>query len=248
MPVAKLNDTEIYFEEYGQGFPILLFAPGGMRSRLEMWHAPAGGPPRPWNDWTEVLAPSYRVVAMDQRNAGHSSAPISADDGWHSYAADHLALMDHLGHEKFHTLGGCIGGTFCLKVAETAPDRVTSMVLQNPIGLHPDFPRYFPDGFIEWSQEQRAARPDLDEAALESFGAAMWGGDFVFGVDRDFAGECRTPAPVLPGDDTAHPAVIGLELAERLPGAEMLLHWKGPQHLPAQRERVLAFLAKHTPR
>ena len=72
MPVLKRPDGEIHYEEYGQGYPILLFAPGGMRSRAEMWHAPAGGPPRPWSDWTQSLAGGYRVIAMDQRNAGRS--------------------------------------------------------------------------------------------------------------------------------------------------------------------------------
>ena len=72
MPVLKRPDGEIHYEEYGQGYPILLFAPGGMRSRAEMWHDPAGGPPRSWSDWTKSLAGSYRVIAMDQRNAGRS--------------------------------------------------------------------------------------------------------------------------------------------------------------------------------
>ena len=134
MPVLKRPDGEIHYEEYGQGYPILLFAPGGMRSRAEMWHDPAGGPPRPWSDWTQSLAGSYRVIAMDQRNAGRSRTAIEADHGWHTYAADHLALMDHLGFRQFHTLGGCIGGSFCLKLCEIAPDRVTAAVLQNPIG------------------------------------------------------------------------------------------------------------------
>jgi hypothetical protein len=39
MPVLKRNDAEIYFEEFGSGYPVLLFAPGGLRSRIEMWHA-----------------------------------------------------------------------------------------------------------------------------------------------------------------------------------------------------------------
>ena len=52
MPVLKRDDAEIYFEEFGNGYPLLLFAPGGMRSRIEMWHPPKDGPPRPWNDWT----------------------------------------------------------------------------------------------------------------------------------------------------------------------------------------------------
>ena len=69
MPVLRRPDGEIYYEEYGQGYPILLFAPGGMRSRAEMWHDPVDGPPRPWSDWTQSLTGSYRVIAMDQRNA-----------------------------------------------------------------------------------------------------------------------------------------------------------------------------------
>ena len=69
MPVLKRPDGEIYYEEYGQGYPVLLFAPGGMRSRAEMWHDPVDGPPRPWSDWTQSLAGSYHVIAMDQRNA-----------------------------------------------------------------------------------------------------------------------------------------------------------------------------------
>jgi pimeloyl-ACP methyl ester carboxylesterase len=247
MPVLKLKDAEIYYEEYGQGYPIVLFAPGGMRSRVEMWHAPSEGPPRAWSDWTEVLASRYRVVAMDQRNAGRSRGAIAADHGWHTYAADQLALMDHLGIERCHVLGGCIGASFCLTLCEMAPKRISAAVLQNPIGLNPEFPTYFPDGFAEWAQEQRAARPELDTTALRALGHRMWGGDFVFCVSRDFVRRCTVPALVLPGNDKPHPAVTGLELAELLPGAEMLRDWKGPAHLDAQRRSVLAFLEKHTP-
>ena len=247
MPVLKLKDAEIYYEEFGSGFPILLFAPGGMRSRIEMWHAPSDGPPRVWSDWTEVLAQRYRVIAMDQRNAGRSLGAIEADHGWHTYAADQLALMDHLGHERFHTLGGCIGSSYCLTLCETVPNRVASAVLQNPIGLNPEFPTYFPDSFVEWTAELRAARPELDEAKMKSFGRKMWGGEFVFSVSRDFCRRCTVPTIVLPGDDKPHPAVTGLELARILPGTEMLKDWKGPAHIPEQRRRVLAFLEKHTP-
>ena len=59
---------------------------------------------------------------------------------------------------------------------------------------------------------------------------------------------CDTPALVLPGNDTAHPSVIGLELDELLANSECLLDWKGPEHLEAQRRRVVAFLGMHTPR
>lgn len=247
MPILQRDGTSIAYEVYGQGFPVLLFAPGGMRSRMEMWHSPAGAPARAWNDWTEVLAKTYQVVAMDQRNAGQSLAPIAAGDGWHTYAADHLALMDHLGHKRFHTLGGCIGSSFCLKLCEMVPDRISSAVLQNPIGLHPEHPAYFPESFAEWVREQQATRPGLDAAAAAAFGRHMWGGDFVFSVSREFVKRCKVPCTVLPGNDTPHPAATGAELIQRLPDATHLNPWKGPAHLAAQRTHVEAFLAKHTP-
>jgi pimeloyl-ACP methyl ester carboxylesterase len=137
MAVLKRDDAEIHYEEYGAGYPILLFAPGGMRSAAAMWLAPPGGPPRVWNNWIELLSQDYRVITMDQHNAGNSVGAIEADHGWDTYAADQLALMDHLGIDRFNTLGGCIGSSFCLKMAEVAPARVNAMVLQNPIGVNP---------------------------------------------------------------------------------------------------------------
>jgi pimeloyl-ACP methyl ester carboxylesterase len=247
MPVLKRKDAEIYFEEYGAGYPVLLFAPGGMRSQTGMWHKPADGPPRAWNDWTEVLARSYRVIAMDQRNAGRSSGAIAADHGWRTYAEDQLALMDHLGIERCHVLGGCIGSSFCLTLCEIAPDRLSAAVLQNPIGVNPEFPTYFPDSFVDWAKELRQARPELDERALAAFGRNMWGGDFVFCLSREMVARCTVPALVLPGNDKPHPTATGLELAALLPKVEMLRDWKGPEHLEVQRRKVVDFLARHTP-
>ena len=247
MPMLKRPDGEIYYEEFGNGFPILLFAPGGLRSRLEMWHHPANAPQRSWCDWTDVLASKYRVVAMDQRNAGQSRCAIRGDHGWHTYTADQLALMDHLGHQKFHVLGGCIGGSYCLKIAQLAPDRVASAVLQNPIGVHPEHTDYYQKSHIEWSAEKRAERPNLDEAEIASFGLNMWGTGFVFCVDRNFVRHCPVPTMLLPGTDIPHPAATSDELARLLPGVEVLQQWRGPEFMEQQRLRVTAFLDRHTP-
>ena len=213
-----------------------------------MWPSPSAGPARPWVDWTAALPEAgFAAIAMDQRNAGQSRTAIKADHGWHTYAADHLALMDHLGFDRFHVLGGCIGGSFCLKAVEAAPSRVVSAVLQNPIGLHPEHPEYFPESQIEWSKEQRSARPELDEEAIAAFGRNMWDADFVFCVDRAFARACPVPTFLLPGTDIPHPAATSTELAALLPGVEMLTDWRGPEHLEQQKNRVLAFLKRYTP-
>jgi pimeloyl-ACP methyl ester carboxylesterase len=248
MPVLRRDDAEIYFEEYGSGYPVLLFAPGGLRSRLEMWHSPDTGPARIWNDWTEALAGRFRVIAMDQRNAGHPRASLAPNHGWHTYAADHLALMDRLGHTRFHTLGGCIGASFCLKLCQIAPQRISAAVLQNPIGFNPEFPTYYQDHTIEWGAQHRAIRPaDFDEATIAAFSHNMWDSGFVFSVSRDFAQRCTVPTLLLPGSDKPHPAVTSAELAELLPRVEVLYAWRGPDHLIAQLRTVQAFLEKHTP-
>ncbi|PPQ25925.1 hypothetical protein CCS01_31660 [Rhodopila globiformis] len=241
-------DGELHYEVYGEGFPVLLFAPGGLRSRIAMWPSPVDGPPRPWVDWTQALPQAgFTAIAMDQRNAGDSRAAIRADHGWHTYAEDHLALMDHLGFHRFHVLGGCIGGSFCLKAIEAAPRRVTAAVLQNPIGLNPAHPDYFPNSHADWSREQLAARPELDAAALAAFGRAMWDHDFVFSVDRAFVRNCPVPTMLLPGTDIPHPAVISAELAALLSGVEVVTDWRGPECLEQQEQRVVAFLKGSTP-
>jgi pimeloyl-ACP methyl ester carboxylesterase len=247
MPKLARPDGEIHYQVRGTGYPVLLFAPGGLRSRIDYWPAPEGGPSRPWADWTQALpAAGFTAIAMDQRNAGQSRAAIEPDHGWHTYAADQLALMDHLGFDRFHVLGGCIGGSFCLKIVETARARITAAVLQNPIGLHPEHPEYFPNMHAEWSLEQRAARPELDEQALASFGRNMWNHDFVFCVDRTFVRSCPVPTFLLPGTDVPHPAAVSAELADLLPGVEVLAEWRGPEHLGRQEERVVKFLVTHT--
>jgi pimeloyl-ACP methyl ester carboxylesterase len=144
-------------------------------------------------------------------------------------------------------LGGCIGGSFCLKAIETAPERVVAAVLQNPIGLNPEHPEYFPASHLEWGAEQLAAQPEVTGKALESVGRNMWAHDFVFCVDREFARNCPVPTFLLPGTDIPHPAATSAELAELLPGVEVLTQWRAPDHLAEQEKRVVAFLKANTP-
>jgi pimeloyl-ACP methyl ester carboxylesterase len=248
MPVLQRPDGEIHYQTFGSGVPVLLFAPGGLRSRMEMWPTAPGGPPRPWVDWTEVLPEAgFTAVAMDQRNAGASRTAIRSDHGWQTYAADHFALMDYLGFDRFHVLGGCIGGSFCLKAVEVAPKRVVSAVLQNPIGLHPEHPEYFPRSHADWAAEQLAVRSDLDAEAVAAFGRNMWDHPFVFCVDKTFVRSCPVPTFLMPGTDIPHPAATSAELAALLPGVEVLTDWRGPDYLNEQRSQVVAFLKRYPP-
>jgi pimeloyl-ACP methyl ester carboxylesterase len=238
MPVFERAGVSLYYEEYGSGYPLLLFAPGGMRSSIDFWR-------RSFFDPIAELAQDFRVIAMDQRNAGRSRAPISATDGWETYVADHLALLDHLGVRRAHVMGGCIGASYCLGLIKLAPKRVGAAVLQNPIGLSPENRTAFYEMFDSWASELKKAHPELSEAALHAFRARMYDGDFVFSVSQDFVHGCRTPMLVLAGDDLYHPAPTAEEIARLAPNAELIVKWKTPDATPAAVARVRAFLKTH---
>src|SRR4051794_4479830 len=129
MPTIQNGDATIYYEEHGQGFPILTFAPAGLQSTIKVW-SDASAPMNPITEWSK----DYRVIVMDQRNAagGRSRAPITAKDGWDSYTSDHIAVLDHLKIDKCHLYGQCIGGSFILKMLKHHPQRGQSAPFAQP--------------------------------------------------------------------------------------------------------------------
>lgn len=239
MPTCSYDDVTLYYEDSGEGFPVLLFAPGGMRSAIEFWYN------SPWNP-IEALSPHFRVIAMDQRNAGNSTAPVTADDGWHSYTRDHLALMDHLGVSKCHVLGGCIGGPYCFGVMKEAPDRVAAAVLQQTIGYEDNRDAFY-QMFDGWADNLKKERDDVTDKVLRQFRSNMYDGDFLFNVDRDFVRHCETPMLVLMGDDLYHPQSISREVADLAPNAELVESWKDPDTVEKTVATVVEFLNRNTP-
>ena len=68
MAMFENGSVHLHYQIEGDGFPVFLIAPGGMRSANDLWNR------MPWNPRT-ALRDHYRVIGMDQRNAGASSAP-----------------------------------------------------------------------------------------------------------------------------------------------------------------------------
>jgi pimeloyl-ACP methyl ester carboxylesterase len=242
MPTIKHHGATIYYEEFGQGFPILTFAPAGLQSIIDVWY----GPSAPVNPITEFEA-DFRVIAMDQRNAGgQSHAPITARDGWHSFTADHVAVLDHMGIDKCHLYGQCIGGSFIMSLLKAQPQRIASAVLAQPIGYVGLVPPGRSARFDMWVKSLKDHREATDPV-LEAFYQNLYGSGFVYSVDRAFVSSCRTPCLVLAGNDEAHPFPISEEVARLLPNAEFIQEWKTGAALEAVKPRIKEFLAKHTP-
>jgi pimeloyl-ACP methyl ester carboxylesterase len=241
MPTIQNRDATIYFEEYGQGFPILTFAPAGLQSIIDV----GNGPSAPVNPITEFV-PGYRVIVMDQRNAGGKSrAPITAQDSWHSYTSDHIAVLDHLKIDKCHLYGQCIGGSFIFSMLKAQPDRIASAVLAQPIGRVGPMPATRPARFDTWAKSL-SDHPEATEAVLDAFYRNMYGPGFVYCVDRAFVSSVRTPCLVLAGNDEAHPLPISEEVAKLLPDSELVLEWKTGAALAAVKPKIKEFLTTHT--
>jgi pimeloyl-ACP methyl ester carboxylesterase len=242
MPTIEHRGATIYYEEYGKGFPILTFAPAGVKSTIAVWSQPSA----PINPITE-FASNYRVIAMGQRNAGGKSrAPITAKDGWHSYTADHIAVLDHLKIDRCHLYGQCIGGSFIMSMLKMQPQRVASAVLAQPIGRVGPMKPGRAARFDEWAKGL-TDHPEATEQVMDAVYQNMYAPGFLYAVDREFVKNCKTPCLVLAGNDEAHPYPISEETAKLLPNAEFVPEWKEGAALASAKVRVKAFLAKHTP-
>jgi pimeloyl-ACP methyl ester carboxylesterase len=242
MPSIDHHGAHLYYEEFGSGFPILTFAPAGLASVIDVWSQPSA----PINPTTE-FADRYRVIAMDQRNAGgQSRAPISAADGWDDYTADHLAILDHLRIDKCHLYGQCIGGSFIINMLKHHPERVQSAVLAQPIGRVGPMLAAPTARFTAWA-ESLADHPEATPDALAAFNQNLYGAGFVYCADRDFVKTVKTPCLVLAGNDEAHPWPISEELSKLLPNCQFVAEWKTEPALTAAKATVKTFLQKHTP-
>src|SRR6185437_11581382 len=116
---------------------------------------------------------------------------------WDSHTDDQLALMDHMGANKFMVMGFCIGGPFIWNLLKRAPNRIVAAVLAQPVGFRPQMvDRKFQGSFwAGWPALITAKRPDISAATADQFITKMFetNPDFVFTVSRDFVRSCQTP-------------------------------------------------------
>jgi pimeloyl-ACP methyl ester carboxylesterase len=239
MPTFARGQATIYYEERGSGAPLLLLAPGGLNSAIDFW----GRMPL---DPLEVFADEFRVIAMDQRNAGRSSGPLDTRDPWGMYADDQLAVLDQLGVPSALVIGCCIGCSFIFKLLERAPRRIVAGVLMQPIGHdESNHGTFSPDMWRPWGQNLIDKGAGLSMDTVDAFGHALFDADFVFSVTRDFLRTVRTPLLLLFGNDRAHPRGVSVEVGRLLPNVEQIERWRDPDVVGEVTERMRSFLRAH---
>ncbi len=100
---------------------------------------PVGAPPlvllrglgrtvRHWGKLLDLLGDRLRVVVIDNRGVGRSSAPLPPYDTG-VMATDVLAVLDHASIERASVFGLSLGGMIAQKVALFRPERVSHLIL-----------------------------------------------------------------------------------------------------------------------
>ena len=130
MPLVDLDGIRTRYEIRGSGPPLLMFSPGGFNATLESWSALGiYARTRP----LEHLSQRYTCIVFDRREAGQSGGRVELIT-WAHYVAQGKGLLDHLGIERAHLMGGCLGCSSVVAFALTHPQSALSMVLYWPAG------------------------------------------------------------------------------------------------------------------
>jgi pimeloyl-ACP methyl ester carboxylesterase len=117
MPMASVNGVDLYYEETGEGMPLV-------------WVHEYGGDSRSWEPQVRYFSRRYRVVTYNHRGYSPSTVPRAARD----YSQDLLVedlhqLMTHLELAPVH-LGGCsMGANVARDFAIAHPEMARSLIL-----------------------------------------------------------------------------------------------------------------------
>lgn len=125
MGFAPIDDARLFFTDEGDSEVPLLFVHGYSADS---------------HDWSWQLphfATGHRIIAVDLRGHGASSAP---PDGYTTvrFSADLVGLLDHLGVDRVIALGHSMGGSIVSTLAVEHPERVAGIVAVDPAYLLDD--------------------------------------------------------------------------------------------------------------
>src|SRR5689334_11085038 len=144
MPRVKLDDVEIYYEERGDGRPVIFLSETACDGEVwKIFQVPE-------------FSKDHRVIIHDYRGTGQSGKP-SNDYTTRIFVDDVVALMDHLHAEDAIVVGHSMGGRVAQLLALDHPQKVHKLVLAST-GAHYPLTKGLPlkicKEMIEWGYEK----------------------------------------------------------------------------------------------
>ncbi len=131
MPRLTANGVELYYEDVGEGLPLVLQA-----HHHQAW--------MPFQ--VSYFSQFYRVITFDRRGTGRSGSP---DGEWTNadFAADLHGLLDGLGIERAVIAGASLGGVIACQFGLDYPGRALGLVIGHTVP-------WFREDSREWVDEQ----------------------------------------------------------------------------------------------
>ncbi len=116
MPKVQVSDINIYYEEYGEGFPLLMIL--GLQANIDWWG----------KSLLKKIANYHRVIVFDNRGTGRSN---NSDNDYvlNTLVEDTIGLMDILNIDKANVFGHSMGGMISQELTLNYPERVNKLVL-----------------------------------------------------------------------------------------------------------------------
>ena len=121
MAFSNNQNTAIYYEQHGEGKPVVLLHGGATSFRFN--YGVFG--------WIEALNETgFRVIGLDMRGHGRSDKPIAPEEyGTNKLASDVLAVMDELGIDDAFVVGYSLGSAVALHLIQSRPERFSKAAL-----------------------------------------------------------------------------------------------------------------------
>jgi len=240
MPFELINGVSLHYEEAGSGEAIILL------------HGYTGST-KDWACQVPLLAPAYRVIALDHRGHGMSSAPHEEEDySIPISSGDVYELMQLLGIDRCCLIGHSMGGFIALQFALDHPDRVSALVLvdtsSGTFDVAPGYPELRAkmdelareegvEAAFEYEATHNTIRierfrwhPQWREIARRKvLGTSVDGYIYVarsFGKWRPVTerlGEIRVPTLIFRGDEDAPFAAASETLREAIAGSRLVI-------------------------
>ena len=184
MATAVIDGISTRYEVIGNGPPLLMFSPGGFDATIEKWRTQGI---YVVTQFLEHLPSHFTCIVFDRRETGQSGGRVERVT-WGDYVRQATGLLDHLGIEKAHIMGGCMGCSVAMAVATQAPERVDKMVLFWPVGGaryrmtgHQRFAEHL--AFVQ--QNGLEAVVALSKESNKAFGADPRGGPWISVLRHD---------------------------------------------------------------
>jgi pimeloyl-ACP methyl ester carboxylesterase len=179
-----VDGIETHYEVLGSGDPLLMYSPGGFDATISKW--------RTQGVYARIkpldhLPAHYTCIVFDRRETGESGGRVQRIT-WTDYVLQGKGLLDHLGIDRAHVMGACMGVCPATVFAVTHPQMTRSLILYLPVGGA----RYRINSHLRFAEHVSYAKAhglggvvELAKANGKSFGEDPRGGPWASVLRRD---------------------------------------------------------------